>query len=188
MVLPKAFLLDARRRLVGTTLSYAPALAGNVSKFRRLSEWAILLEGAKTRDGMPGLGRFEVTDVVIGPEEDEFDLEGLMGARLRRPYFIVQSAGSSDQLALQARGWALTGQDMQQFSRWPATIQAAIRERRLIIGMTPAQVVVSVGVPDKRERIADEKGVTEEWQYGRKRVSRRVYFSGHRLTRIHESQ
>ena len=47
---------------------------------------------------------------------------------------------------------------------------------------------MSVGVPNRRERVTDEKGVTEEWQYGRgDHVYRRVYFSAQKLIRIRET-
>jgi len=59
--------------------------------------------------------------------------------------------------------------------------------------MTPAQVVMSAGIPDRRQRVTEEKGVTEEWQYERwhekeKRVAvyRHLYFSGQKLIRIRE--
>lgn len=76
-----------------------------------------------------------------------------------------------------------TSNDMDQFSRCPKPFQLAIREQRLLIGMTPAHVVMSRGRPQHRERVTDSAGITEVWSYGK---AVEVAFAGGKVVRIRE--
>lgn len=54
-----------------------------------------------------------------------------------------------------------TPADMDVFSRWPKEIQSAVRDQRVLTGMTPQQVAMSRGWPRKRERLTEGTGVSE---------------------------
>jgi len=194
-VLPKTVLLDARRRIAGTTLFYNAAGMSHAA-FRRISEWAIVLNNDSTN--VSHLQPLVVKDAVIdAPSMLYPSLLGSLRITLGPLYLVVELQPASGLRAVPAGGIAFTPSDMQQFSRWPPAIQTAIRESRLLIGMTPAQSVMSVGVPKQRERVTEEKGVTEEWQYERLSVRegelkpiiyRRLSFAGGKLIRIRETE
>jgi hypothetical protein len=129
-------------------------------------------------------------------------LEHLRGAMPNAPswvgdptahYLILRlDGGSTPQLALTiwrpsgllpASTVVFTANDMQQFSRWPRPVQDAIREGRILIGMTASQVAMSKGRPRKRERVTDAGGVTEVWSFGQ---VVEVFFAGGKVARVRE--
>ena len=107
-------------------------------------------------------------------------------------YLILRRETGGHRVALQV--WRPTGalkpgaavftvSDLDVFSRWPKMIQSAIREQRIVIGMTPAQVVMSRGRPRKRERLTEGTTVSEHWSYQR---SAEIVFMNGKVTRIRE--
>lgn len=76
-----------------------------------------------------------------------------------------------------------TQADMDVVSRWPKEIQSAVRDQRVLTGMTPQQVAMSRGHPRKRERLTEGTGVSEHWVYW---GTDEVVFVNGKVTRMRE--
>lgn len=156
-----SLLSQARTRWLGQKLFHnaRPLLPASYRKFSRLSEWEIRPVDAAVQ--ISHLGELTIKDVVVGEGGAE---------RFGATYFLVEALTTGDELLSVHVGGGLLGgalyfttDDLEQFSKWSRPIQVAVREGRLLLGMSRAQVVMSLGVPHRRMRISDERGVSDEW-------------------------
>ena len=148
-------------------------------KFTRLSDWEIKPSDEAVQ--IPHLGQLTVKDVAVG-DRGPYPF----GAT----YFLVGTPAVADELlsvhvggGLIAGALYFTTEDLQQFSTWSRPIQSAIREGRVLLGMSSAQVVMSLGVPRRRTRVTDERGVVDEWCWGQVTLS----LSGGKVARLKET-
>lgn len=51
------------------------------------------------------------------------------------------------------------------FNSWPAEVQQKIRQGRIDVGFTPAQVQVALGEADRKYSRTTERGTAEVWAY-----------------------
>jgi len=178
-----AFIGDARRRLVGAVFFHdANDELAVLYRFARVSAGEISVEDERMeRDRqMTHLERFAVRDVAMGNRgANPLVAVYLIVQPDRHPESAVMVGGGLISVAL-----VFTPRDMQKFSQWPGTIQSAIRERRIMSGMTRAQVVMSRGVPGRRDSIRGEPDVTERWCY----PALHVLFSEGRVARTEEGR
>ena len=108
------------------------------------------------------LERFEVSDLRMA----------LKGGDL---FLIVRSGTRGLAISYSEEGF-FSSRDMAPFFKWPKKFQEAIRNRKLLVGMTAQQVLMSIGRPNQIEEIGDEKGVREEWSYKSFGVERKLTF------------
>ena len=68
---------------------------------------------------------------------------------------------------------------------WPKNIEAAVIERRVLLGMTMDQVTLAWGRPQRVNQTLRASGLSEQWVYS---ISTYVYFENGRVTAIQSSR
>jgi hypothetical protein len=87
--------------------------------------------------------------------------------------------------AKQAREREAQRQDAIRARAWPKDIEAAVIERRVLLGMTTEQVTLAWGRPQRINQTLQYSGLSEQWVYS---TSTLVYFENGRVTAIQGSR
>jgi hypothetical protein len=108
--------------------------------------------------------------------------------RAERVRMVREAKARADQERARAKARAEEQRariDAIRAQRWPKEVEDAVIQGKVMIGMTPQQVTLSVGKPMKVNRTIRASGSSEQWVYGQDDY---LYFENGRLVTIQTSR